>query len=55
MQRVGIEVRDNPWAHRLKRISILAAPQGPVITLPDALADIVADGVAKHVIQGFGF
>ena len=55
VERVGIEVCHNPWTHRLKRIRILAAPQGPVVALPDALADIVADRVAKHVIQGFSF
>ena len=53
-QVVGIEVRHNPWTHRLKRISILATPERSVVALPGALADVVADGVAEHVVERLG-
>ena len=50
-ERVQIHIRLDPRSHRLESIAVLGAPKRAVARLPSALADIVADGVAKHAGQ----
>src|SRR5215510_10442374 len=52
LQVVGVEIRGDPGAHRLEGIRVLRPPQGAVLDLPGALADIVADGIAQDTAQG---
>src|SRR2546422_73701 len=40
LQVVGVEIRGDPGAHRLKGNKFLGPPQGAVLELPGALADI---------------
>src|SRR5262245_57058590 len=40
VQVVRVESGNDPRPHRLERVGILAAPEGPVVALPRALADI---------------
>ena len=51
VQFVGVEAGGNPRPHRLERVGVLGPPHGAVVALPVAFADVVADGVAEHVVQ----
>ena len=42
---------DDPRSHRLERVGVLAAPHRAVAALPFALAHIVADGPAEHMLE----
>ena len=46
-------IGDDPRPHRLERVAILGAPERAVVRLPGALAHVVADGPAEHVIERF--
>src|SRR5262249_22795846 len=50
-QVVRVEAGDDPGSHRLERVGVLAAPEGPVVALPGALADVVAEGGAEDVVE----
>src|SRR6266511_1925297 len=52
LQVVRVEVSGNPGAHGLEGIGVLRTPQGAVLKLPGALADVVADGIAQDTAQG---
>src|SRR6266851_9391421 len=52
LQVVGVEVRSDSGAHGLEGIRVLGPPQGAVLDLPGALADVAADGIAQDTAQG---
>src|SRR5499427_8859686 len=52
LQVVGVEIRGDPGAHRLEGVGVLSPPQGAVLDLPGALADVVADSIAQDTAQG---
>jgi hypothetical protein len=47
VQVIGVKPRGDPGSHGLKSIRVLGAPQGAVLDLPGALADVVANGIAQ--------
>src|SRR5262245_19304823 len=51
---VGVETGDDPRAHGLEGVGVLAPPEGAVAALPGALADIVADGVTEDAVERLG-
>ncbi len=53
-QRIEVDVGVDPGAHGLEGVGVLGAPQRAVGLLPDALAHVVADGVAEHAGQRVG-
>src|SRR5919109_2556349 len=55
LQVVGVEVSGDPGAHGLEGIGVLRTPQGAVLKLPGALADVVANGIAQDTAQGVFF
>ena len=54
-RRVEIDIGLDPRSHRLERVGVLRAPEGPVGFLPHAFADVVADGVAQDTRERVGF
>src|SRR5258708_11351714 len=47
-----IETGNDPAPHRLAGVAVLAAQQGRILPLPGALANVIADRPAEHVVQG---
>ena len=53
--RHRIDSRNHDRAHRLEGVEVLAAPQGAVAALPGALADVVAERIARDARERLGF
>jgi hypothetical protein len=50
-----IDAGDDLGPHRLEGIAVLGAPERAIAALPAALADVVAQCVARYAIQSFCF
>src|SRR2546426_110595 len=46
---VGVESSDDPRAHGLEGVGVLAAPERPIAALPGALADVIPNRGAEHI------
>ena len=55
MKAVIIQAGDNPRPQGFEAVAVLAPEHRPVAPLPYPLTNVVADGIAKHAVQGLGF
>src|SRR5690606_17842428 len=47
LEGIQIHVRLDPRPHRLERVGVLGAPEGPIRSLPGALGDVIANRVSE--------